>query len=113
MRILEAADVADRSAREPDARHHNRDAGRDGGAAKQRQPRKNRKARAFWLKQLHTWHWVSAAISLAGMLLFAITGLTLNHASSISAKPVVTGNTGQLPPAMLEDRKSTRLNSSH
>lgn len=43
--------------------------------------------RAFWLRQLHSWHWISAALSLAGMLLFAVTGLTLNHAGSLSARP--------------------------
>jgi hypothetical protein len=43
--------------------------------------------RAFWLRQLHSWHWISAALSLAGMLLFAVTGLTLNHAGSLSASP--------------------------
>lgn len=52
--------------------------------------RRNKKARAIWLKQLHTWHWVSAAISLAGMLLFSVTGITLNHAASIGATPQVT-----------------------
>ncbi|MCC5880598.1 MAG: PepSY-associated TM helix domain-containing protein [Idiomarina sp.] len=26
------------------------------------------------------WHWVSSAVCLAGLLLFAITGITLNHA---------------------------------
>ena len=43
--------------------------------------------RAFWLRQLHTWHWISAALSLAGMLLFAVTGITLNHAGSLAASP--------------------------
>jgi hypothetical protein len=43
--------------------------------------------RSFWLRQLHTWHWISAALSLAGMLLFAVTGITLNHAGSLSASP--------------------------
>ena len=51
----------------------------------------------WWLKQLHTWHWVSAALSLIGMLLFAITGITLNHAATISASPVVTQRAGELP----------------
>ncbi len=50
----------------------------------------DQKRRAFWLKHLHQWHWVSAAICLISMLLFALTGITLNHASQISAKPVVT-----------------------
>lgn len=59
--------------------------------------KKNRKVRTFWLKQLHTWHWVSAAISLIGMMLFAITGITLNHAASISAEPKVTQGEATLP----------------
>ncbi|EJU10376.1 hypothetical protein LH128_24467 [Sphingomonas sp. LH128] len=63
--------------------------------------KKNKKARAFWLKQLHTWHWVSAAISLVGMLLFAATGITLNHAASIGAEPSVTQSQGKLPVALL------------
>ncbi|WP_268739989.1 PepSY-associated TM helix domain-containing protein [Novosphingobium organovorum] len=58
-----------------------------------------RKARAFWLKQLHTWHWISAAVSLAGMALFALTGITLNHAASIGAQPVVTQASGRLSEA--------------
>ncbi|QKS00211.1 hypothetical protein F9288_11675 [Sphingomonas sp. CL5.1] len=56
-----------------------------------------RRWRTWWLKQLHTWHWVSAALSLIGMLLFAITGITLNHAATISASPVVTQRAGELP----------------
>ncbi|MEW9855023.1 PepSY-associated TM helix domain-containing protein [Novosphingobium sp. M1R2S20] len=55
----------------------------------------------MWLKQLHTWHWVSAAVSLAAMLLFSITGITLNHAASISAEPQVTQSSGLLPAAVL------------
>jgi len=66
-----------------------------------RPARPRKKARQFWLKQLHTWHWVSAAISLVGMLLFAITGITLNHAASINAKPVVVSRTAKLPAPLL------------
>jgi hypothetical protein len=65
-------------------------------------PRKSRKARSFWLKQLHTWHWISAAVSLTAMLLFAITGLTLNHAASIAADPITTQISGVLPPTLLK-----------
>jgi hypothetical protein len=88
---VEAAEVAEPSS-------HRRDA-----AATPRvvQPRKSRKARTFWLKQLHTWHWISAAVSLTAMLLFAITGLTLNHAASIAAEPIVTQSSGTLPQALL------------
>lgn len=44
----------------------------------------------FWKKQLRQWHWISSAICLAGLLLFAATGVTLNHASSIEAQPETT-----------------------
>ena len=53
--------------------------------------------RSFWLKQLHQWHWISAALSLVGMLLFAITGITLNHASQIEAEPKVVSRKATLP----------------
>jgi uncharacterized protein len=45
----------------------------------------------------HVLHWMSAAICLAALLLFSITGITLNHASAISGKPVVTSREAQLP----------------
>lgn len=60
--------------------------------------KKSRKA--FWLKQLHMWHWMSSAVSLIGLLLFAITGFTLNHAADIEGTPVVTEKSAQLPPAL-------------
>lgn len=53
--------------------------------------------RAFWLKTLHEWHWVSSAVCLVGMLLFAVTGITLNHAGQIEAQPRVTALQGTLP----------------
>lgn len=59
-------------------------------------------ARAFWLKELHRWHWISAGLSLAGMLLFAITGITLNHAAQIPAEPVTMELTATLPAPLLE-----------
>ena len=62
-----------------------------------------RKWRGWWLKQLHGWHWMSAAVSLVGMFLFAATGITLNHAASIGATPVVTDRAGTLPPPLLRD----------
>ena len=67
-------------------------------AAPARTPR--RKWRGWWLRQLHTWHWMSAAVSLVGMFLFAATGITLNHAASIAAKPVVVQKAGDLPPSL-------------
>ncbi|WP_233238217.1 PepSY-associated TM helix domain-containing protein [Bordetella sp. LUAb4] len=53
--------------------------------------------RSYWLKTLHQWHWISAALCLVGMLLFALTGLTLNNASLIEAKPRVITRQGELP----------------
>jgi len=64
-------------------------------------PKAKRKWRTWWMQQLHTWHWMSAAVSLIGMLAFAITGLTLNHAESIGAKPVVTHRSAVLEKPLL------------
>ena len=58
--------------------------------------------RAYWLKTLHEWHWVSSAICLVGMLLFAVTGFTLNHAADIEARPRVT-HLGATVPVALRD----------
>jgi len=56
--------------------------------------------RAVWLRQLHQWHWISSAICLMAMLLFSITGFTLNHAAQIEAKPSVTRLKATLPAAL-------------
>ena len=58
-------------------------------------------ARAWWLKTLHRWHWISAAVALVGMLLFAATGLTLNHAAQIEAHPKVVERKATLPAFLL------------
>lgn len=58
--------------------------------------------RAYWLKTLHQWHWISSALCLLGMLLFAVTGLTLNNASHIESKAVVTSREAHLPEAQLQ-----------
>jgi hypothetical protein len=64
--------------------------------------KKNRKWRNWWLRQIHSWHWISAAISLVAMLFFSVTGITLNHAASISATPKVTEREGVLPASLLK-----------
>jgi hypothetical protein len=56
--------------------------------------------RAFWVKQFYLWHWVSSAFALVGMLFFAITGITLNHSASLTAKPVVKETRESLPPSL-------------
>lgn len=73
--------------------------------------------RAYWLKTLHQWHWISSALCLLGMLLFAVTGLTLNNASHIEARTVVTSSEARMPDAVLQQlspppaQKSAGVNS--
>ncbi|HUG57964.1 MAG TPA: PepSY-associated TM helix domain-containing protein [Candidimonas sp.] len=57
--------------------------------------------RSYWLKTLHQWHWMSAALSLVGLILFAATGLTLNNAAWIEAKPEIVSQTLDLPPELI------------
>ncbi|WP_439534234.1 PepSY-associated TM helix domain-containing protein [Polymorphobacter sp.] len=54
------------------------------------------------MKQLHTWHWMSSAVSLVGLLLFAVTGITLNHAGEIEGTPVVTPASATMPASIHE-----------
>jgi uncharacterized protein len=71
---------------------------------------KNRAARlleklstvGFWKRQARTWHWMSGAICLIGMLAFAATGITLNHARQIEASPRVEAHEAVLSPASLD-----------
>jgi uncharacterized protein len=63
--------------------------------------------RAYWLKTLHQWHWISSALCLIGMLLFSITGVTLNHATQIEARAVTESRTAQLP-GTLRDALATQ-----
>jgi len=55
----------------------------------------------FWLGTLRQWHWISSALCLVGMLLFSVTGITLNHAGQIESKPLVETRGGQLPESLL------------
>jgi uncharacterized protein len=59
--------------------------------------------RGFLLRTLHQWHWISAAICMMGMLLFSITGITLNHAGQIEAQAKVTTIHDTLPSALLAE----------
>lgn len=63
-------------------------------------PKATAAQRARRLKQLHQWHWISSALCLVAMLLFSVTGLTLNHAEDIPATPRVTHHELTLPPAL-------------
>lgn len=63
-------------------------------------------SRAVWLKNLHQWHWISSALCLLGMFLFSVTGITLNHASQIEAKPAVTRRQAAVPAPLVAQLKA-------
>ena len=50
-------------------------------------------------RTMHLWHWISAAVCFAALILFTVTGITLNHASVFSADPVVKSHEATLPQA--------------
>jgi uncharacterized protein len=52
----------------------------------------------MWLhRNMQQWHWVSAALCFAALLLFSATGVTLNHAGAIAATPKVSTQRDRLP----------------
>lgn len=55
----------------------------------------------FYLGSIRQWHWISSAVCLFGMLLFAITGITLNHAADIRATIKVQNIEDSVPLAVL------------
>src|ERR1700754_3185654 len=65
-----------------------------------------KKRRAFFINQLYQWHWISSGMCLIGMILFAFTGITLNHAGRIEARPAVVTRDGQLPPEIVAALKT-------
>jgi hypothetical protein len=60
-------------------------------------PSTDPRRRSYWLKTLHEWHWVSSALCLIGMLLFAVTGFTLNHAGQIESRPRIERGEASIP----------------
>jgi hypothetical protein len=56
--------------------------------------------RARMVKQLHSWHWISSAVCLVGLILFSLTGITLNHAGTIEASPSIEHKTTRLPESL-------------
>jgi hypothetical protein len=60
-----------------------------------------KRRRLFWMQQLRRWHWISSALCLIGLVAFASTGVTLNHATQIEAKPKVVSVKAQLPVSLL------------
>lgn len=68
--------------------------------------KKRAQRRAGFLRQVMRWHWISAAICLVGMILFAATGITLNHAGDIPAEPKTVTREGELPADLREALKA-------
>jgi hypothetical protein len=62
---------------------------------------KSKSNKAAFLKQVHLWHWVSSAISLVALLMFSVTGLTLNNAGLFESKARITNGQAQVPAEVL------------
>lgn len=62
--------------------------------------RTTRSFRAGLMRQIVLWHWVSSGVCLCGLLLFTITGVTLNHAAQISATALVEKREARVPAAI-------------
>jgi hypothetical protein len=57
----------------------------------------------FLSRQFRQWHWISSALVLALMLLFSVTGFTLNHPSWFEASPVSSARDMELSADLVED----------
>ncbi len=64
--------------------------------------KRNLKFVAISLGSARQWHWISSAVCLVGMLLFAITGITLNHAGEIPAEPQLVSHESVVPVELLQ-----------
>ena len=70
------------------------------------------------LATIRKWHWMSSAICFMCMLLFSVTGITLNHAGSIEASPTTVHLEGVVPASILsaivlsEKQKTVELPAS-
>ncbi len=52
-------------------------------------------------RTMHLWHWISAAVCFAALILFTITGITLNHAAAFDAAPAVRTGSETAPADVL------------
>lgn len=57
----------------------------------------NSRRRLQVYRTTHLWHWISAAVCFGALMLFTVTGITLNHASAISAAPHVRTGAAPIP----------------
>jgi hypothetical protein len=54
------------------------------------------------LMTIRKWHWMSSALCFVCMLLFSVTGITLNHAADIEASPTTVHLEGVVPNELLK-----------
>lgn len=54
------------------------------------------------LMTIRKWHWMSSALCFVCMLLFSVTGITLNHATDIEASPTTVHLEGVVPEELLK-----------
>lgn len=54
------------------------------------------------LMTIRKWHWMSSALCFVCMLLFSVTGITLNHAADIEASPTTVHLEGVVPEELLK-----------
>ncbi|MEP0175653.1 MAG: PepSY-associated TM helix domain-containing protein [Paraglaciecola sp.] len=62
---------------------------------------------------IRQWHWISASLCMAGMFLFSITGITLNHAADIASTPQRISIEGEVPNTLLQKWVSKETSTSH
>jgi hypothetical protein len=91
--MAEGSDIGAQTARQARAAE---DADREA-----RRAHKAKVRRLFWMTQARIWHWITGAATLVGMLLFSVTGITLNHAGQIEGKPRVEQVEAVAPPEIL------------
>jgi len=83
------------------------------GSAVMEAPVRTPSRRSFWIRQITLWHWVSSGVCLGAMLLFTITGVTLNHASEIDASPTVRQQQVALPPTLARVLAGQKAEGKH
>ena len=64
------------------------------------------RARQFW--NIKNWHWVSSAVCLVGMLLFSVTGITLNHPTVFEGDAEITQIEADVPSAIMAGLNAER-----
>lgn len=63
-------------------------------------PRPSRDLRPLLLRELRRWHWMASAVCFSLLLMFAATGLALNHAGTFGPEPKVRQNRAAPPAAV-------------